>query len=46
VDYVVNHHRISQRRACRLVQQHRSNQYYRSVKNPRHDLRLRMREIA
>jgi hypothetical protein len=29
-----------------LVQQHRSNQYYRSVKNPRHDLRLRMREIA
>jgi putative transposase len=46
VDYVVSHHRISQRRACRLVKQHRSNQYYRSVKDPRHDLRLRMREIA
>jgi len=42
----VSHHRISQRRACRLVKQHRSNQYYRSVKDPRHDLRLRMREIA
>jgi len=46
VEYVVSHHRISQRRACRLVKQHRSNQYYRSVKDPRHDLRLRMREIA
>ena len=42
----MSHHRISQRRACRLVKQHRSNQYYRSVKDPRHDLRLRMREIA
>jgi putative transposase len=46
VDYIVTHDRVSQRRACRLVKQHRSNQYYRSVKDPRHDLRLRMREIA
>ena len=46
VDYVVSHHRISQRRACRLDRQHRSNQHYRSVKNPRHDLRLQMRELA
>jgi putative transposase len=46
VAYVVSHHRISQRRACRLVKQHRSSHYYRSVKDPRHDLRLRMREIA
>jgi putative transposase len=42
----VGHHRISQCRACRLAKQHRSSQYYRSVKNPRHDLRQRMREIA
>lgn len=46
VEYIVSHHLISQRRACRLVKQHRSNQHYRSVKDPRHDLRLRMREIA
>jgi putative transposase len=46
VEYIVGHHRISQCRACRLVKQHRSSQYYRSVKNPRHDLRQRMREIA
>lgn len=42
----MSHHRISQRRACRLVKQHRSNQHYRSVKDPRDDLRRRMREIA
>jgi putative transposase len=46
VEYIVSHHRVSQRRACRLVKQHRSNQHYRSVKDPRQDLRLRMREIA
>jgi len=46
VDYIVRRHHISQRRACRLVKQHRSNQHYRSVKDPRHDLRLRMRELA
>lgn len=42
----MSHHRISQRRACRLVKQHRSNQYYRSVTGPRQDLRRRMRELA
>lgn len=46
MEYVVSHHRISQRRACRLVKQHRSNQYYRSVMDPREDLRQRMRDIA
>ena len=34
------------RRACRLMKQPRSVQYYRSVKDPRNDLRARMREIA
>jgi len=34
---------LKMRRTCRLVTQSRSVQYYRSV-NPRHDLRVRMRE--
>jgi putative transposase len=34
------------RRACRLMKQTRSTQYYRSIKDPRHDLRARMRDIA
>ncbi len=42
VDYVVSHYGLTMRRACRLVKQPRSVQYYRSVK----DLRARMREIA
>jgi putative transposase len=46
VGYLVEHHRCSKRRACRLVRQHRSNEYYRSVKDPRNDLRARMKEIA
>jgi len=46
VAYMTSHHGISQRRACRLIRQPRSNQYYRSRKDPRTDLRQRMREIA
>jgi putative transposase len=46
VDYIVEHHECSKRRACRLVKQHRSTHYYRSVKDRREDLRARMREIA
>ena len=46
VDYMTSHWRISQRRACQLIRQPRSSQYYRSLKDPRHDLRQRMREIA
>lgn len=46
VEYVTTHYAISQRRACRIVGQHRSNQYYRSCKDPRVDLRNRMRELA
>lgn len=46
VSYMVGHHRISQRRACKLVGQHRSVQHYRSRKDPQLALRARMREIA
>ena len=46
VSYMVSHHRISQRRACRLVGQHRSVHYYRSCRDSRLELRQRMRELA
>ncbi len=46
VDYVVECHGYSKRRACRLAKQHRSAQYYQSRLDPRTDLRQRMREIA
>lgn len=46
MEYIVNHYALNVRRACRLIKQTRSVQYYRSVKDPRHDLRSRMHEIA
>ena len=46
MDYIVSHYDLKTRRACRLIKQTRSMQYYRSVKDPRQDLRGRMREIA
>lgn len=46
VDCVVGHCATSRRRACRVVCQHRSVQHYRSRKNPKTALRLRMRELA
>ncbi len=46
VDYVISHYGLTMRRACRLVKQPRSTQYYQSVKDPRPELRARMREIA
>jgi putative transposase len=46
VAYMTGHYGISQRRACRLVKQARSNEFYCSRKDPRKDLRQRMREIA
>lgn len=46
VVYMTSHHGISERRACRLIKQPRSNQHYRSCKDPRWALRQRMREIA
>ena len=44
--YITSRHGISQRRACRLIGQARSNQSYRSRKDRREGLRLRMKEIA
>jgi len=43
---MVSHHRISLRRACRLVKLRRSVHYYRSVKDPKLALRKRMHELA
>ena len=46
VAYIVRCYGVARRRACALVKQTRSTDYYRSIKDPRHDLRARMREIA
>jgi len=46
VEYAVSCYAISQRRACRIIQQYRSVQRYRSIKDPKLALRARMREIA
>jgi putative transposase len=46
VVYICDHYSTSRRRACRLVRFHRSVLYYRSIKDPRLDLRARMRELA
>jgi putative transposase len=43
---VCSHYGLKLRRACRLVKQSRSVQYYHSIKDQRADLRARMREIA
>jgi putative transposase len=46
VSYIVGHYAIAWRRACRIVRQYRSVQYYSSRKDPRTALRARMRELA
>jgi putative transposase len=46
VEYVINHYAVARRRACRIVKQHRSVQYYRSRKDPKTALRARMHELA
>lgn len=46
VDYVTSVHGYSQRRACRLTQQHRSTYRKPLIGNPRTELRQRMQEIA
>jgi putative transposase len=46
VVYIVDHYAVARRRACRIIRQHRSVQYYRSCKDPRTALRARMRELA
>ncbi len=46
VGYLVSRYHVRVRRACALMKQTRSTQYYRSVKDPKHALRRRMRELA
>jgi putative transposase len=46
VQYIVEHYGLSLKRACKLIRQPRSVQYYRSVKDPKLALRQRMRELA
>jgi len=46
VEYAVSCYAISQRRACRIIQQYRSVQRYRSIKDPKLALRARIRAIA
>lgn len=46
VSYLRGCYRVSERRACRVTRWARSSHRYRSVKDPRAALRLRMREIA
>ena len=46
VDYRVNQHRISMRRACDLLKLRRIVHCYRSVKDPKLALRKRMHELA
>lgn len=46
VAYIVGHYGTSRRRACKLVRQYRSVNYYRSRLDPRTELRARMKELA
>ena len=46
MNYVIDHYEISRRRACRMVNMHRSNAYYRSRKDSKTALRARIRELA
>ena len=46
VDYIVGHYSLPRRRACGIVRQQRSTNYYRSRKDPKTGLRTRMRELA
>lgn len=45
VEYIVSHYAIAHRRACRIVRQHRSVDFYRSRLDPGTALRARMREL-
>lgn len=46
VDHLKATYRVSERRACGLVNQARSVYHYRSYRDPRTEVRVRMREIA
>ena len=45
-EYIHDHYRFSEQRACRLMQLPRSVYRYRSVMDPKLDLRHRMRALA
>lgn len=46
MNYIVSHYGLKLRRACTLIKQTRSTQYYQSVKDPKTALRRRMHVIA
>jgi putative transposase len=46
VKYMVSHHGYSERRACGVTRQCRSTQYYKNRRDPRTELRVRMRALA
>ena len=46
VEYLCGGYGVSERRACGVSQLHRGTYRYRSHKDPRIELRMRMREIA
>ena len=46
VEYLHDSYRVSERRACRVARMHRATFRYRSYRDPRAELRMRIREIA
>ena len=46
VEYLQGSYRVSERRACRVARLNRGTYRYKSHKDPRSELRMRMREIA
>ena len=46
VGYAMSHHGLSQRRACRLLRQHRSTERYASRRGEDREVRERLRELA
>ena len=45
-EYLHGSYRVSERRACRVARMHRATFRYRSHRDPRTELRMRIREIA
>jgi putative transposase len=46
VEYLHGSYRVSERRACRIARMNRATFRYRSYRDPRKELRMRIREIA
>jgi putative transposase len=46
VEYLRDSYRVSERRACRVARMNRATFRYRSHRDPRTELRMRIREIA